>query len=86
MRPFRRAGSNYVAWGFAIHEVVADHVADVHVSVFDAPHVRHGNLNVELSLGAEFAAVAAGQGNGAAADGVGVVHGQDHVRVNYPNR
>src|SRR5580698_154074 len=53
---------------FAIHKVIPDHVAHVHVSILDASHMLHGYLNIQLGLGSQFAAVAAGQGYGAAAD------------------
>src|ERR1017187_9565528 len=48
-----------------VHEVVADHVHDDGMYILDAAHVGMGSLQVELRHGAEFAAVAAGERNGA---------------------
>jgi hypothetical protein len=39
---------------FAIHEIVPDHVAHVHVGVLDASHVLYGDLDIQLGLGPEF--------------------------------
>src|SRR5579864_694249 len=36
---------------FRLHEVVADHVANDHVGVFDAAHVGGGHLDMELGEG-----------------------------------
>ena len=31
---------------FAVHKIVRDHVADYHMGIFDAAHMRDGNLYV----------------------------------------
>ena len=62
-----------------IHEVVTDHVEDDHVTVLDAAHVRMAHLDVELGERTEFSAIAAGEGDGAAADGIAVFDGAQHV-------
>ena len=52
---------------FGVHEVVGHHVADDHVAIFDAAHVRVGDVDFQLRQAPELAAVAAGEGDGLAA-------------------
>jgi len=49
------------------------------VRVFYAAHVRGGHSDAQLGERGEFAAVAAGESDGPAANGVGVLDGADHV-------
>ena len=72
------AGGKSVSVRF-FHEVVGDHVAHGHVGIFDPAHVGVGNMEMELSEGAEFAAVAAGHGDGFAAHGVGCFDAAEDV-------
>ena len=71
---------------FFVHEVVADHVHDNHVGVFDSPHVRMRYLEIELRHAAKLASVAPGQRDGPASYRVAVFHRAQHVRANSPNR
>ncbi len=77
----RRNGTLSDSGGFlGIHEVVADHVGDDHVRVFDAAHVRVGNLNIEFREGTEAASISARQRYSVAAGRSGVFDRTEHVR------
>ncbi len=54
--------------GLILHKVVAEHVANDQVSVFNAAHLRFCNANLQLCHGAQFPAVAARQRDRIAAD------------------
>ena len=55
-------------------------MADDHVAVLDAAHVRFRHANLHARQGAEFAAVAAGHGDGFAPDRIGVFQRAQYVR------
>ncbi len=57
-----------VSMTLVLHEVVADHVADDQVAVFDAPHVRLRDPNLQFGKWAELSAVASRQGDRFAPD------------------
>src|SRR5690349_3539446 len=57
------------------HEVVAHHVHHDQVQVFDAAGVFVIHLDVHRAARAELSAIAAGEGDGGAADRIGVLDG-----------
>ena len=61
-------GTTKLLNNFRIHEVVANHVADDHVTVFDAAHVEIIDVDVELDQRAELAPILAGKPDRVAAD------------------
>ena len=66
------ANPNHPLLPFGIHEVVGDHVAHNHVRIFDASHVRHADIQIQLRDRAQFTAIASGESDRLATDRVRV--------------